>query len=80
VNVNSIHTIVDDSQGASANILTLTGTSLTGWATSTGMTHPVVTFGPAMNFDLNIEAARALALYRGTSSTWNARHPAILPR
>jgi hypothetical protein len=35
---------VNDRQGANANILTMTGSMLTGWATSGGITHPTLTF------------------------------------
>jgi hypothetical protein len=48
VTVHDAQLTVDDSQGANANILTLTATSLTGWATALGTTQPIVSFDASL--------------------------------
>ena len=59
VTVQLAQLTVDDGRGSLAGILTLTDTSLTGWATALGTTQPTLFFATYMHDDLATKMAQA---------------------
>ena len=60
VTVQLAQLTVDDGQGSLAGVLTLTDTSLTGWATALGTTQPTLFFATYMHDDLAASIAHAM--------------------
>lgn len=59
VTVHLAQLTVDDSGGTLPNILTLTDTGLTGWATTSGLTQPTLFFDGSLHDDLVITGGAA---------------------